>query len=83
MTSGSRDPEAALIAKSAIWQALDVLPPRRGPSSSCMNLRGWPFPRLQLCSGSAQSRFGGTCRWAGAIWPVHSRLIWEARNEKY
>lgn len=27
--SGNRDPEAALIAKSAIWQALDVLPPRR------------------------------------------------------
>src|ERR1700731_1810305 len=26
---GSRDPEAALIAKTAVWQALNVLPPRR------------------------------------------------------
>ncbi|MEJ2009634.1 MAG: RNA polymerase sigma factor [Acidobacteriota bacterium] len=27
--SGSRNPEAGLIAKTAVWQALDVLPPRR------------------------------------------------------
>jgi RNA polymerase sigma-70 factor (ECF subfamily) len=29
MASGSGNPESALIAKSAIWHALDVLPPRR------------------------------------------------------
>jgi RNA polymerase sigma factor (sigma-70 family) len=29
IASGGRDPEAALIARTAIWQALDVLPPRR------------------------------------------------------
>ena len=27
--SGSGDPEAALMAKTVVWQALDVLPPRR------------------------------------------------------
>ena len=27
--SGSENPEAALMAKSVVWQALDILPPRR------------------------------------------------------
>ena len=29
VTSGGGDPEAALIARTAVWQALDILPPRR------------------------------------------------------
>ena len=28
-TSGSGNPEAALIARTVVWQALDILPPRR------------------------------------------------------
>jgi RNA polymerase sigma factor (sigma-70 family) len=29
LETGSRNPEAMLIARTAVWQALDVLPPRR------------------------------------------------------
>ena len=50
---GNRDPEAALIAKSAVWQALDVLPPRRRAIIVMHELEGLPFPRLRPSSGSA------------------------------
>ncbi len=51
MTSGSRDPEAVLIAKSSIWQALDVLPPRRRAIVVMFELEGLAIPAIAALLG--------------------------------
>ena len=51
LASGSRDPEAALIAKSAVWQALDVLPPRRRAIVVMYELEGLAIPAIAALLG--------------------------------
>jgi RNA polymerase sigma-70 factor, ECF subfamily len=49
--SGGPDPEAALIAKSAVWQALDVLPPRRRAIIVMCELEGLAIPTIAALLG--------------------------------
>jgi RNA polymerase sigma-70 factor (ECF subfamily) len=49
--SANRDPEAALIAKRAIWQALDVLPPRRRAIMVMYELEGLAIPPIATLLG--------------------------------
>ena len=51
LASGSRDPEASLIAKSAVWQALDVLPPRRRAIIVMYELEGLAIPAIAALQG--------------------------------
>lgn len=51
VTSRGRDLEAALIAKSAIWQALDVLPPRRRAIVVMNELEGLTIPSIASLLG--------------------------------
>jgi RNA polymerase sigma factor (sigma-70 family) len=47
----SRDPEAALIAKNAVWQALDILPPRRRAIVVMYELEELPIPAIASLLG--------------------------------
>ena len=49
--SGSRDPEASLIAKTAVWQALDALPPRRRAIVVMCELDGVAVPAIASLLG--------------------------------
>jgi RNA polymerase sigma factor (sigma-70 family) len=51
LVSGGGDPEAALIAKSAVWQALDVLPPRRRAIVVMYELEGLGIPAIAALLG--------------------------------
>jgi RNA polymerase sigma-70 factor (ECF subfamily) len=51
LASGSRDPEAALIAKNAVWQALNVLPPRRRAIVVMYELEGLAIPAISALLG--------------------------------
>jgi len=46
-----RDPEAALIAKTAVWQALGVLPPRRRAIIVMYELEGLAIPAIAALLG--------------------------------
>jgi len=51
LASSGRDPEAALIAKSAVWQALNVLPPRRRAIVVMYELEGLGIPTIAALLG--------------------------------
>ncbi len=51
MANGGQDPEAALIAKSAVWQALDALPPRRRAIVVMYELEGLAIPAIAALLG--------------------------------
>ena len=46
-----KDPEAALIARSAVWQALNVLPPRRRAIVVIHELEGLAIPAIAALLG--------------------------------
>ena len=46
LASGGRSPEAAMIAKNAVWRALDVLPPRRRAIVVMYELEGLAIPAI-------------------------------------
>ena len=48
---GGRDPETALIAKSAVWEALNVLPPRRRAIVVMYELEGLAIPAIEALLG--------------------------------
>lgn len=48
---GGRDPETALIAKTAVWQALNVLPPRRRAIVVMYELEGLAIPAIAALLG--------------------------------
>ena len=49
--SGSGNPEAALMARTVIWQALDVLPPRRRAIVVMYELEGMAIPAIASLLG--------------------------------
>jgi RNA polymerase sigma-70 factor (ECF subfamily) len=49
--SGGSDPEAALIARTAVWQALDILPPRRRAIVVMYELEGLAIPAIASLLG--------------------------------
>src|SRR5579863_6516609 len=49
--NGGQDPEAALIAKSTVWQALDALPPRRRAIVVMYELEGLAIPAIAALLG--------------------------------
>jgi RNA polymerase sigma factor (sigma-70 family) len=49
--SGAADPEAALIARTAVWQALDILPPRRRAIVVMYELEGLTIPVIASLLG--------------------------------
>lgn len=51
LASGGQDPEAALIAKNAVWQALNVLPPRRRAIVVMYELEGLAIPAIAALLG--------------------------------
>jgi RNA polymerase sigma factor (sigma-70 family) len=51
LARGGRDLEAALIAKTAVWQALDVLPPRRRAIVVMFELEGLAVPAIAALLG--------------------------------
>jgi RNA polymerase sigma factor (sigma-70 family) len=51
LTSDGTDPEAALIAKAAVWEALDVLPPRRRAIVVMYELEGLPIAAIAALLG--------------------------------
>jgi RNA polymerase sigma factor (sigma-70 family) len=51
LASSGRDPEAALIVKSAVWQALDILPPRRRAIVVMHELEGLAIPAIAALLG--------------------------------
>jgi len=51
LRNGSRDLEAALIAKTAVWQALNVLPPRRRAVVVMYELEGLAIPAIASLLG--------------------------------
>jgi len=51
IASGGRDPEAALIARTAVWQALNVLPPRRRAIVVMYELEGLAIPAIASLLG--------------------------------
>jgi len=78
-----QDPEAALIARTAIWQALDLLPPRRRAIVVMYELEGLAIPAIASLLGISAV----TVRWhlsrgrrelGGAL----SALLGD-QNEKY
>ena len=48
---GRQDPETALIAKATVWQALDVLPPRRRAIVVMCELEGLAIPAIAALLG--------------------------------
>jgi RNA polymerase sigma-70 factor (ECF subfamily) len=48
---GAPDPEAALIAKTVVWQALNVLPPRRRAIVVMYELEGLAIPAIAALLG--------------------------------
>lgn len=48
---GGRDPEVTLIAKSTLWQALNVLPPRRRAIVVMYELEGLTIPVISALLG--------------------------------
>jgi RNA polymerase sigma-70 factor (ECF subfamily) len=48
---GGPDPEAALIAKTTVWQALNVLPPRRRAIVVMYELEGLAIPAIAAVLG--------------------------------
>jgi RNA polymerase sigma factor (sigma-70 family) len=75
LASGGGDIEAALIARTAVWRALDILPPRRRAIVVMYELEGLTIPAI--------ASFVGTCRWVGANCLAHLRITWGAPNEKH
>ena len=71
LASGGGDPEAALIARTAVWQALDILPPRRRAIVVMYELEGLAIPAIASLLGLARLRFVGICRWGGTTWRAH------------
>ena len=59
LATGGQDPEVALIAKSAVWQALDVLPPRRRGIVVMYELEGLAIPVIAALLGISSI----TVRW--------------------
>jgi RNA polymerase sigma-70 factor, ECF subfamily len=57
--SGGRNPEAALIARTTVWQALDVLPPRRRAVIVMHELEGLSIPTIASLLGISAI----TARW--------------------
>ena len=57
--AGASDPEAALIAENMVWQALDVLPPRRRAIVVMYELEGLAIPAIAALLGIT----GVTVRW--------------------
>jgi RNA polymerase sigma-70 factor (ECF subfamily) len=51
LTIDDRDPETALIAKSTVWQALNVLPPRRRAIVVMYELEGLAIPAIAALLG--------------------------------
>jgi RNA polymerase sigma factor (sigma-70 family) len=51
LPSGGSDPEAALIARTAVWQALDILPPRRRAIVVMYELEGLAIPAIASLLG--------------------------------
>ena len=51
LASGGGDPEAALIARTAVWQALDILPPRRRAIVVMYELEGLAIPAIASLLG--------------------------------
>jgi RNA polymerase sigma-70 factor (ECF subfamily) len=49
--NGAGDPEAALIARTAVWQALDILPPRRRAIVVMYELEGLAIPDIASLLG--------------------------------
>jgi RNA polymerase sigma-70 factor (ECF subfamily) len=49
--SGVRNPEAALVARTAVWQALNVLPPRRRAIVIMYELEGLTVPAIAALLG--------------------------------
>jgi RNA polymerase sigma factor (sigma-70 family) len=50
-SSRGQDPEAALIAKATVWQALDILAPRRRAIVIMYELEGLPAPAIAALLG--------------------------------
>lgn len=50
-SSGTRDPEAALIARTVVWQMLNVLPPRRRAIVVMVELEGLPIRTIASLLG--------------------------------
>ena len=51
LASDGRDPEAVLIARTAVWQALDILPPRRRAIVVMYELEGLAIPAIASLLG--------------------------------
>jgi len=51
LANGSGDPESALIARTAVWQALDILPPRRRAVVVMYELEGLAIPAIASLLG--------------------------------
>jgi len=51
LTIGDRDPETALIARTTVWQALNVLPPRRRAIVVMYELEGLAVPAIAALLG--------------------------------
>jgi RNA polymerase sigma factor (sigma-70 family) len=51
LANGGQDSEAALIAKNAVWQALDALPPRRRAIVVMCELEGLAIPAIAALLG--------------------------------
>jgi len=51
LTIGDRDPETALIAKATVWEALNVLPPRRRAIVVMYELEGLAIPGIAALLG--------------------------------
>ena len=49
--NGAGDPEAALILRTAVWQALDILPPRRRAIVVMYELEGLAIPSIASLLG--------------------------------
>ena len=59
LASGGPDPEAVLIARTAVWQALDILPPRRRAVVVMYELEGLTIPGIASLLGISAT----TVRW--------------------
>jgi RNA polymerase sigma-70 factor (ECF subfamily) len=51
LASGGPDPEAVLIARTTVWQALDILPPRRRAVVVMYELEGLTIPGIASLLG--------------------------------
>jgi RNA polymerase sigma-70 factor (ECF subfamily) len=75
--SGSRDPEASLIARTAVWQALDVLSPRRRAIVVMYELDGLTIPAIASLLGISAI----TVRWHLSMGRHDLILVLTARGE--